>query len=891
MPKNADTASSSNGDVLPTKKRDLPKNPTSNQNISKQLSSKASEGASRTASSHEHYHPDPKRRKLDSTLEPAKVAPTTPCKMYAKRQPEIVKRQPEIVDLTSSQSSSPPPLRISRPAVISSPVKIDTKVLTVRNFRKAKSSPQDYYNATVKKLERALDIILQGQTLGFSNEDLYKGVENICKQGRAADLCRCLTTRLSDHATTTMKNVLSRKVDVDTPSPQALKSILEEFYIWKKRTDFVRDIFYFLERTYLLSQSKNLADMCKEIFRDVVLDDKLLGEKALAGVCDLIHGSRTRTGAAYEAGTCKAGVKMFADLGLYNTKLEPRLLAESQKFFHEWSVEKSKSEALSTYVNSVMALFQLEDKRASDLNLTSFTKRSLSESLELLAIERQVDRLVSEKEVHELLDENDKVNLERLYTLLGRCKQSNEIIGPFEKWIRDRGTEIVFDEEHDDQMVIKLLALKRQIDFMYIESFHRNREYLAKLREAFEEFMNKTKKSKANHGTDNTKQGEMIAKYVNMLLEGGSKAIPSSLKATQTAAVAEEDDNEVHDEDGVINEQLDQVLDLFRFLHGKAVFEAFYKRDLARRLLLGRSASADAELSMINRLRTECGSGFTQNLETMFNDMELSREELIEYKARQTEAGYKSPIDLTVHVLSSAAWPSYPDINFNVPVEVQKVIAKFETSYNAHHNNRKLHWKYALHHTSIVARFPAGPKELIVSAFQAAVLLMFNNVSGEEELSYEMIKATTGLPDEDLKLTLQSLACAKLRPLRKRPEGRDIGTSDVFFINTKFKSPKYRVKINRIQQKETKKENKETHERVALDREFETQAAIVRIMKSKKEYAHNLLIADVITATQKRGKLSLPDIKKQIDRLIEKDYMCRLEEEDPSKKNIYGYVA
>jgi cullin-4 len=201
-------------------------------------------------------------------------------------------------------------------------------------------------------------------------------------------------------------------------------------------------------------------------------------------------------------------------------------------------------------------------------------------------------------------------------------------------------------------------------------------------------------------------------------------------------------------------------------------------------------------------------------------------------------------------------------------VEVQKVISKFETSYNAHHNNRKLQWKYALHHTSLTARFPQGTKELIVSAFQAAVLLMFNNVKDEEELSYEMIKATTGLPDDDLRLTLQSLACAKLRPLRKRPEGRDINKTDHFFINGKFKTPKYRVKINRIQQRETKKENKETHERVALDREFETQAAIVRIMKSKKEYTHTNLVADVIAATMKRGVLSMPEIKKQIDRYV-----------------------
>ena len=56
-------------------------------------------------------------------------------------------------------------------------------------------------------------------------------------------------------------------------------------------------------------------------------------------------------------------------------------------------------------------------------------------------------------------------------------------------------------------------------------------------------------------------------------------------------------------DDAELDRQLDQVLDLFRFVHGKAVFEAFYKNDLARRLLMKRSASNDAEKSMLTRLK------------------------------------------------------------------------------------------------------------------------------------------------------------------------------------------------------------------------------------------------------------------------------------------------
>lgn len=53
----------------------------------------------------------------------------------------------------------------------------------------------------------------------------------------------------------------------------------------------------------------------------------------------------------------------------------------------------------------------------------------------------------------------------------------------------------------------------------------------------------------------------------------------------------------------------------FRFIHGKDVFEAFYKKDLAKRLLVGKSASVDSEKSMLSKLKAECGAAFTSKLE------------------------------------------------------------------------------------------------------------------------------------------------------------------------------------------------------------------------------------------------------------------------------------
>jgi cullin 4 len=60
-------------------------------------------------------------------------------------------------------------------------------------------------------------------------------------------------------------------------------------------------------------------------------------------------------------------------------------------------------------------------------------------------------------------------------------------------------------------------------------------------------------------------------------------------------------------------------------VQGKDVFEAFYKKDFAKRLLMGRGVSADVEKAMIGKLKAECGAQYTSKLEGMFKDEQARR--------------------------------------------------------------------------------------------------------------------------------------------------------------------------------------------------------------------------------------------------------------------------
>ena len=129
----------------------------------------------------------------------------------------------------------------------------------------------------------------------------------------------------------------------------------------------------------------------------------------------------------------------------------------------------------------------------------------------------------------------------------------------------------------------------------------------------------------------------------------------------------------------------------------------------------------------------------------MFKDIDLAREEMASYRTFLEEKGEKLAFDFNVNILSASAWPSYPNIPVVIPPEIQLVHDKFTRHYKSKHGNRKLDWKHALAHCQLRASFAKAKKELVVSSFQAFVLLLFNKVGPNESLTYENIQEMTGL--------------------------------------------------------------------------------------------------------------------------------------------------
>lgn len=639
----------------------------------------------------------------------------------------------------------------------------------------------------------------------------------------------------------------------------------------------LRSVFFYLDRSFLLNHKTypQLNDMAINQFRRMVFtvtaDERQnipLDTHVLSGICELIDHDRHGRQDEFDAVLLKDGVRMLHILGVYDKSLEPKLLELSAGYFEQFAGDQSNSLSIKDYISACDRLLYREGARCDAYNLDTSTKKALLlQAQEVLVVKRQ-EVLLESVGVAKLIESQDIASLKALFELLRLSNLEQRLRSPWEAYIKRTGSAIVSDREKGDEMVVRLLELKKVLNTIIRDAFSNDDPFIRGVRDVFGVFMNDKKNTTAAWGTNNSRVGEMIAKYFDLLLRGGLKAVPRSLISDAADKYAAEKSGlaGTGDEDAELDRQLDQSVDLFRHLEGKDVFEEFYKKDFARRLLMARSASQDAERNMLAKFKEACGANFTHNLEQMFKDQDLAREEMISYKQSLSNTS-KTTMDLQVNVLSSAAWPSYPEIKVNLPAEVARHIDKYDCHYKSKHTGRRLTWHHSLAHSIVKAHLPKGTKELVVSAFQAIVLVLFNDLTRlNDALSYTQIRTATGLPDSELQRTLQSIACAKFRILSKHPKGRDVAETDTFTVNPAFADPKYRIKINQVQLKETVQENKETHERVAQDRQYETQAAIVRIMKSRKSMTHQQLVVEVISQTKSRGAVEVGEIKKNIEK-------------------------
>ncbi|CAF2446612.1 unnamed protein product [Rotaria sp. Silwood2] len=372
------------------------------------------------------------------------------------------------------------------------------------------------------------------------------------------------------------------------------------------------------------------------------------------------------------------------------------------------------------------------------------------------------------------------------------------------------------------------------------------------------------------------KSAELLARYCDLILRKGNKI-----------------------ELGDIEEKINEIMIVFNYIQDKDIFQKFYGRLLAKRLVEQLSVSDDCEESLITKLRATCGFEYASKLQRMFQDIRLSTSLIKEYKTIKeckTIEEYKTngEVDFSVMVLTSNSWPFTTPPIFNLPTELKPALDDFGAFYSKKFSGRQLKCLFQYSKGELQTLYTKPKYILQVSTYQMAVLLLFNEF---ENMTVQKMLDTTQITPESFAQVLvgllksKVLTCTEINPdtLNENLNESDITPNSIIEISQNFRSNK--IKINLIKPIGTSVQNpvdtKSIYKSIIEDRKIVIQAAIVRIMKARKQLKHTLLVQEVIQQLNSRFKPEIPMIKQCIDLLIEKEYLERNQKE----RDLFHYLA
>ena len=134
------------------------------------------------------------------------------------------------------------------------------------------------------------------------------------------------------------------------------------------------------------------------------------------------------------------------------------------------------------------------------------------------------------------------------------------------------------------------------------------------------------------------------------------------------------------------------------------------------------------------------------------------------------------------------------------------------------------------------------------------------------------------LPDEDVEPLLHSIACTYFKIILKHPSKKTVSPSDSFEFNHGFTH-----KLNRINLPLSKKKVTKT---LKKDRASTIEAAIVRIMKYRRDLHLQELYIECIEQLQRISKPKIKEIKNGVEELISRDFL----QKDEKNLDLYLYV-
>lgn len=625
-----------------------------------------------------------------------------------------------------------------------------------------------------------------------------------------------------------LKTYLSKHLaEIHEKSISHVDEALLAYYIreWDRYTTaakYINHLFRYLNRHWVKREidegKKDIYDVYtlhlvqwrEELFSKVNVN-------VMAAVLTMVE--KQRNGETIEQAQIKSVVDSFVSLGLdesdstkptldvYRYHFEKPFLEATTTYYENESAQFVAENSVVEYMKKAETRLE-EEKARVGLYLHPDIMTPLMKACLGVLVTGHSSLLRDEFQV--LLDNDRQEDLARMYRLLARIVDGLEPLRTkFEAHVRKSGLAAVDkvalegDNLEPKTYVDALLDIHTQYQNLVNDAFAGESEFVRSLDNACKEFVNRNKVCK----TGSTRSPELLAKYSDALLKkSGKNAEESDLEAALT-----------------------QIMTVFKYIEDKDVFQKFYSRMLAKRLVHSSSASEDAETSMISKLKEACGFEYTNKLQRMFQDIQISKDLNTTYNDWQAKAfdddDIKKAVDSSYHVLGTGFWPlTPPATQFMPPQEIVKTYQRFQTFYFDKHSGRKLTWLWNLCKGEMRANYIKSakiPYTFMVSTYQMAILLLFNDA---DVVTYEDAYKATALSADWLDPSLGVFVKAKVLNVSPENAKPEPGTS--YTLNYGFKSKRVKVNLNIAVKSEQKQEVEDTHKTIEEDRKLLMQVRI-----------------------------------------------------------------
>lgn len=630
--------------------------------------------------------------------------------------------------------------------------------MVIQPFKSIPKEPEDFFEKTWLKLQVGLDVVFNITSVPTSKEALYQSVTELCRHDHESSLFDRLQARLEAFVQSQVDILLRIEGYTNTFAGRSLE-------IWEKYLEKimdVRQIFLYLERTYMMKQKtdKYIYDLGKMLWQKHMRLHEDLITTLMNVILALVAEERTQE--MDYSFNLKTLLSMCSELNLYKSPFEPLFLAQTSRFYELESRQLVEDLTVADYISHSEKRLEQEEKR-SMLYLEPSTRKASITATETRLIAEHSQALI-EKGFKELVEQNRVTELKKLFLLFERVKREDEVKVAFEGFVFTKGV-VVMQETEAESLVDVLLEMKAKLDRIQSESFKDNYGLKYAAQKAWERFLN----------IDPNKPAKLIAEYLDDRMKKSSRRC---LNDTEIEHLAE------------------QLIGVFRMIQAKDVFEAFFCKRLAKRLLLETSVSFDAEKAIVVKLKGECGAQFTSKISGMLKDIGLSKTMMDDFRAKYGVGD----LDFNVFLLTGPMWPAQVTAHVKLSAELLALQAQYQDLYTSKNKGKKLKWNSSISNCVLRCYLGSQRRELAVSLHQAAVLLLFNQSTN---LTVADIIAQTGLPEEEAKKEVVALSCMKYRVLLKSPPEKTIRPTDVLSVNDQFSARSIRITINSVQTRET----------------------------------------------------------------------------------------